>query len=695
MIKDYVYSSVTGRKRYILLLAIFWLISALPLTAQEPVPVVRSNNKVVLEGKVYYVHVVKAGQTLYSIARAYNVTEKAIIIENPGTSANLSIGQVLKIPSDPGSAFEIDTRELLEGTRKHKLAEGETIYSLSRLYLVSVEEILELNPGMDINDLAIGQEILIPEKKEEAEANELSFNEEGYILHKVKKGETLYSISRFYEVNVREIRRNNPELGWGGPRSGDVIRIPQPLMTFEELYTQDTIRIDTLIVEIDTIPEIEAYTYDELLDLPYVADRVYRVVYMIPFDFNEMEPLDSVLKDIKSASYRKRLTDEYMMEKAKPQSVNFLEFFEGSLLALDAMTEAGMELDIRVYDTRKSMHRTRQILQEPDIQDADIIFGPFYVYNLELASEFSRDHNIPLVTPFISNDSLLLENPYLFQPVPSYKTEYDRNARFIGRLYDNNLIFVHEGDSLDTARIAYYKEKLFEELERYSMLETVLFKEVIVEEGNTEDLIHALNPDYKNLVILPTTDEAFASQVASRLNYELSNFDIELFGSSYWVGFDNIDIRYIHALDLHISHMKWYDYKDQDYLDFLSTYYSNFKKEPRHYTRRGSSFAVVGYDLTSYFLSALDRFGPGFILHLDDYQQDRTICDFNYQRLTEYSGFENQSMQYYYFDDSLNVRIVELPETPEIHRYFKPAEDDPLYYNWPLMQQDSAIIRED
>lgn len=695
MITDYVNSLMTARKRFIWLLVIFCLFAGLPLSAQEPVPVLRSKNKIVLEGKVYYVHVVKAGQTLYSIARAYNVTEKAIIIENPGSSANLSIGQVLKIPSDPGTAFEIDTGEMLEGTKKHILAEGETIYSLSRIYKVSVDDILGLNPGMDINDLAIGQEILVPDHEKEQEANQLSFNEEGYILHKVKKGETLYSISRYYEVTVREIRRNNPELGWGGPKSGDVIRIPQPLITFEELYSLDTIRIDTIAIEIDTLPVREPYTYEELLDLWYQPDEICRVVYMIPFDFQEMEPLDSILKDIKSASYRKRLTDEYMIEKAKPSSVNFLEFFEGSLLALDALAEAGMELDIKVYDTKKSMHRTRQILDDPDLKDADIIFGPFYSYNLELASEFSRINNIPLVTPFISNDSLLLANPYLFQSVPNYKTEYKRNAKYIGRLYDSNLIFVHEGDSSNAERIAYYKEKLFEELERYSMQETVLFKEVIVKEGDTEDLIYALNSDYKNLVILPTTDEAFASQVASRLNYELVNFHIEIFGSSYWVGFDDIDIRYIHALHLQISHMKWYDYTDPEYLDFLATYYSNFKKEPRHYTRRGCSFAVVGYDLTTYFLSAIKEYGARFILELDQYQQKKTICDFDYQRITNYSGFENQSMRYYIFDDSLDVRTAELPELPAEHHYFEPAEDDPFYYNWPMQRQDSAIIRED
>src|SRR6056297_3084780 len=155
------------------------------LPAQDPGKVTRSDNKVILEGKVYYVHLVKAGQTLYSIARAYNVSEKEILIENPGSIATeLSIGQVLKIPSDPASAFSVDTGEVTDQPRFHILKPGETIYSLSRRYDCTPEDLLELNPGIDINDIPVGQKILLP--SDELSRNELSFDEEGYLFHKVK-----------------------------------------------------------------------------------------------------------------------------------------------------------------------------------------------------------------------------------------------------------------------------------------------------------------------------------------------------------------------------------------------------------------------------------------------------------------------------------------------------------------------------
>lgn len=679
---------ISGKKYLSSIIGMLMMIGAATF-AQEPVKITRSDNKVVLEGKVYYVHVVKPGHTLYSIARAYNVSEKEILIENPGASSDLLIGQVLKIPSDPASAFSVDTGKTRGDQRIHVLKEGETIYAISRMYETSVEDIIQMNPGLDINDIPVGQEILLP--PEEAEQNELTFDEEGTLFHKVKKGETLFSIARYYEVSVREIRAVNPELGWGGPRSGDVLRIPQPNTTVSEVFIPDTIPLDSIIAQVDSADLEPAYNYDELQMEEYMPGKMYSIVYLVPFNYDEMQPLDSLLADVKSSLRRDRITKDYMLEKQTPKSIPFLEFLEGSLLAADALAASGMELDINVYDTKQSMYTTRQLLEKPELRNADLIIGPFYSYNLELVSEFSRKHKIPLVTPFHTGDSLLTNNPYLFQPNPSYRVEFKQNAEFIARSYDNNLVMVHDGDSAGMEMIEYFKQQLFDELEKYSALETVLFKEVVIRNGNTQDLIHALNPDKKNLIILPAFDEAFASQVTSRLYYEVGNYDIELFGSSYWLGFNNIEIAYIHALNLRISHTKYYDYTDPDYLHFLREFRRNYFKEPGSYTRNGCNFGVTGYDLSLYFLTALQRFGPRFVLNLEEHHPEATICDFNFQRVSRSGGYENTAMQYYSFTDDLQVVEVQLPEQPPVHQFMRPAGEDPIHFRWLRAEPDSTL----
>ncbi|HKK61878.1 MAG TPA: LysM peptidoglycan-binding domain-containing protein [Bacteroidales bacterium] len=661
------------------------------LISQDPVEVEISDNKIVLEGKVYYVHVVKAGQTLYSIARAYNLSQKEIVIENPGLTNELRIGQVLKIPSKPNAGFDVDTGELYDQIQSHVIQEGETVFSISRQYKISVDDIVRLNPELDINDIPIGTKISLSVTP--AAKNERAFDEEGFLLHKVKRGETLWSISRFYDVPVREIKNVNKNLQWGMVRRQEIIRIPQSIITTAEIFNADSITEERFkSYEDEAVDEVpEAYTYEELNNYTSGLPGVIKIAYLIPFNYEKMEPLDSLINNVSSPQRRERIIEDYMQEKATPKSVSFLEFLEGSLLALDNISENGPSLEIRIYDTKRSMYHTRRILEDPDMQDMDLIIGPFYAFNLELANDFSAQHNIPLITPFHSSDSLLRKNPYLFQVTPSMHTESKKNAEYIARLYDKNIIFVHEGDSSQMNKILDYKQTLFNQFEKYAVDETVVFKEVILDNGDTRELIHALNPSRENLVVLPTSDEAFASQVATTLYYQLDSSDVELFGSSYWEGFKNIDITYIHALKLRISNCFRYDYTNTELINFLKDYRENYYREPEHTTMRGAKFAIVGYDISTYFISAILKYGKNFILNLEKIDVDETLSDYRFKRISSFGGYENTMMNYYLFDDGLEVDITSLPDTSPIHEYFRPATDDDTFYLWPKPDPDSTL----
>jgi LysM repeat protein len=687
---------MTGKK--ILSGLFFFLLISQALWGQEPVQVTRSENKVILEGKIYYIHIVKAGQTLFSIARAYNTTEKEIVIENPGAGSDLMIGQVLKIPEKPVDE-RIPAPVIQEEEKQHILKEGETLYAVSRLYGCTVDELIALNPGLDINDIPVGYALKIPTEKMPEVRSEITFDEDGFLLHKVKRGETLYSISRAYGVSIREIRSENTELGWGGPRIGDVLRIPQPNTTITSIFTPDTLlrtakreREDAVLDSLESLP---AYSYDELAELEYEPERMYRIAYLIPFNYVEMEPLDSLLKEVKSELRRERIIQDYRIEAETPGAVQFLEFLEGSLLAIDSLTDAGVSVEVQVFDTKRSMSRTRELLEQPGMEKLDLIIGPFYNFNLEVVSEFSRKQRIPVVTPFSVNDSLLRNNPYLFQTTPSYKTEYDRNALFIGRSYDHNIVFVHNGDSSQMERTAYYKRILLRELEKYAAPERIMFKEVIIRDGSTEGLVHSLNSEMKNLVILPSEDEAFASLVATKIYYELANYDIRLFGSSYWAGFNNIEISYPHALDLVISHSYIKDYNDIKFLNFLKEFRDNYMKEPLKYTRTGSNYGLTGYNLSLFFISALQHHGPAFILHLDDYQNGDPFCRYAFERVSPGGGYENRNMQYYHYNKDLDIEVVQLPEHPETNDHLLPAGDDPLYFRWSEPKPDTTNIGDD
>ena len=106
----------------------------------------------------------------------------------------------------------------------HNLKPGETVYSLSKSYGVSENEIIQSNPGIDINKLSVGAEIAVPRREFHERPQKFDDQEKKYIFHKVLKGESLSSIAEKYGLTVRELRKENRDLRF--PQVGDFVRIP-------------------------------------------------------------------------------------------------------------------------------------------------------------------------------------------------------------------------------------------------------------------------------------------------------------------------------------------------------------------------------------------------------------------------------------------------------------------------------------
>lgn len=662
-----------NRSSYFLILLV--LVFGAELYAQESAPVERSPNKVILEGTVYYIHVVKPGQTLYAIAKAYNISQKEIAVENPGVVSGLQIGQALKIPVVPVLEEEIDTSELDkddERGRFHVVQQGETLYGISRKYNLKEEDLLEANKELKTEALQPGQTLSIPDPPQAD--TEPSFNEEGFIYHKVKRRETLYSIGKFYDVSVHDIRAANSELGWGGPKTGQVIRIPQPQVIDQPAIVVDTLSVDSLSYALsDSV--YEDYNYDELYSEHDNRRRTYKVAYFIPFDFREPEPLDTLLKDVKSLTLRNRIIERYMMEEKTPQAVNFLEFFQGSLLAIDSLRQMGMKLEVRYFDTRKSVDQTLHILMDDDLEDYDLFIGPFWPFNLELVSAYAKKHKIPLVTPYYNDLDLIRSNPYLFQLSPSLEREYLDAARLIASKHMYNIVYVREDDTLNIEKHNYFKQLIFDGFDEYHPEEPVVFKEVLQQLKHTDEIIHSLSPDKKNLVVVPTRNEALASRVMSSLYFQLKDYDIEVMGTPFWTEFSSIELRYFHELNLIFYSSFWVDYLDPEVDRFMKKYRTQFLDEPTITTRKGINYGIIGYDMSFYFLNALRKEGPRFILKLDDYHPDLVQDAFALNRVTNAGGYENEHIRFYQFSPDMKIRKIEVPDYPPRRYEFRPIED--------------------
>ncbi len=137
----------------------------------------------VSEGEIY---IVKSGDTLYGIANKFNLTVDELKKLNNLTSNNLSIGQklIVSMPSASASTYTV--------------VKGDTLYGIANKFGVSVDSIKSLN-NLSSNNLSIGQVLKIPSLA----------NDNSKLTYTVKKGDSLYSISKTYNTTVDEIKRLN------------------------------------------------------------------------------------------------------------------------------------------------------------------------------------------------------------------------------------------------------------------------------------------------------------------------------------------------------------------------------------------------------------------------------------------------------------------------------------------------------
>ena len=125
---------------------------------------------------------VKSGDTLYSIANKYGISVNELKTINNLNNNNLSIGQLLNVPSG------------LSSVNSYIVEKGDTLYSIAKKFDISVNKLKEYN-NLTSNLLNVGQKILIPIGED--------------TTYVVKTGDTLYKIAREFNTTVDEIKRLN------------------------------------------------------------------------------------------------------------------------------------------------------------------------------------------------------------------------------------------------------------------------------------------------------------------------------------------------------------------------------------------------------------------------------------------------------------------------------------------------------
>lgn len=174
-----------------------------------------------INGKVFIVHKVDAGETLYAISKRYGVTIEQIVAQNPAADGGLEVDQILKVPYVPRTV-----KPIAQG-KKHVVAEKETLFSISRLYGVTVDDIKKWNNLTD-NALSLGQELVIKNQTTIQPVNAGTSPRTAKVTHTVAAKETMYSITRQYGITVEQLRE------WNGLQN-DELKVGQTLFVSQPM----------------------------------------------------------------------------------------------------------------------------------------------------------------------------------------------------------------------------------------------------------------------------------------------------------------------------------------------------------------------------------------------------------------------------------------------------------------------------
>lgn len=571
------------------------------------------------ENQTYILHTIEKGQSLYSIASMYGVSQADIVKMNPGSDQKIYIGHTLRIPRNTtGSQKETF----------HTIEAGETLYRLTVKYNVSAKAICDANPGLSAENFRIGQVIRIPAPDETPVVSDIDNSSKTADvaseipaavqsrcrdMHKVKRKETIYSISKEYGITEAELIEANPELkGKNKIKKGSFLCIPYPTTTANAGNAKP-----------QTIP-----TNNEL--------------------FSENKKEAERISTIKAAVILPFLPDA----ASRSESARMVEYYEGFLMAVDSLKRSGTSIDLYTYNSGANVNSLNDILSKNEMKNMDIIFGPLQQQQIKPLADFAKKNDIRLVIPFTSKDNTVFRNPAIYQiNTPQsylYSEVYDH---FVRQFPNANVIFIEANSK--TKDKADFIKGLKDELRNRSIPMATLD-----EDASVEALKSALKTGRENIFIPTSGSNLVLIKCLPQLTLlvrENPEFSIHMFGYPEWQTYTKDHLESFFELDTY----------------FYSSFYTNdlfpaAKNFTRNYRRwygkdmdeRYPKYGMLGFDTGYFFLKGLARYGSELENNLQRMDFAPIQTGFKFQRVNNWGGFVNKKVFFVRF--TKNYELVKL-----------------------------------
>lgn len=623
------------RKRISLFL--FLVFAGIYLVGQTNVEI--STEKVIIDGKKFYLHNVQEGQTLYSICKTYKITEEEVLLSNPEIKNNaIKKDQLLKIPVI--DELTTDGKHIV-----YIVKSGDTLYSLCKKYGISEEDFFAINSNLKPkNALKIGQEIKFPIKVSEDKTIEPVQDTVNFYYHLVEKGETVYFLTRKYDVTKEKLIESNSDFDGIKLVVGEIIKIPKKLGGVIE--NQNILILDSL-ANINFAFEDTVINPKEVCDKAnwYKNGKKFEIVILLPFEIN------SNMRNLYNEANSNREQRLYLLTE------KMISFYSGMLLALEKIKELDVKLQVSVYDTGNENVVISSLVEKGVLDSVDLIIGPAFRSQVDFLNSNLNNDKVAIILPFVDDCEILQKYPRNIMLKPANSFVIDAVADY-ATLYKQNNYLIIQGTTADQIKIAtQYYDALVEALGSGDNVSIVPF--------TGKDLTSVKSrvvKERENVFILPFNSETICTNIFLDL-FPLKDYEITLIADEALLEYQTIDPSYFAKVKFTYFSGINVDYADTLTKNIISDYRDVFLCEP-------DDNSFMGYDAVSYFIVNLVRYGNNFLNCLAQDNKFQGVSSTQvYSANSDFSksSYSNQSVYIYTMQEDFSFKqvfpiIVELEE---------------------------------
>ncbi|NDV70231.1 LysM peptidoglycan-binding domain-containing protein [Dysgonomonas sp. 25] len=586
------------------------MVASCNLAAKGNTAPVTAINESAITHDDYINHTVVSGETVFSLARKYKTTVEEIYRLNPEARDGIKGGQVLKIPKQKATS---DTSYF-----EYTVQKGETLYRITKNNEVTVETLYSLNPQLKEEGLKEGMILKIPRLKiapdnyipeiRQQDRIRIDFSE-----HTVEAGETLYKLSKQYNIAIEDIIAANPDVK-NGLKAGMLLRIP------------------------NNAPVTAILPDTRFQGTPVKAGETIRVAILLPFT----EGGKNVRKE------------------------KLVEYYEGFLLAVRELKATGLNAEIYTFDTgsENDTQRLISILETSEMRGLHLLIGGISQVQIDIMSDFSRRTGTRYVIPFgTSRDKdVLAGSPNTYQMTVSHKTLFAEITKaFADKFRNENIIFVTEpGSNLD-------KRDFTDVLKAVLASEGIPYKDLHTQDNMVEEIKSATVLDKNNILIPTSSSEPTLRRLSGILNTVIEppkkqagkesepQAQITLFGYPDWQAYLNLTSQ-LYKFNTYIYTGFYLDESNKTVQREMYEYKKWYNKEiPLSFPK----FCFLGYDTGVYFLSGLQKYNNSFDSHLSTYSAPTLQSAIRFERAGENSGYINSGFYFVHYVTDVSVEKTE------------------------------------